>query len=134
MMRSKTIIVSILVLVSMVSVVRNIMAQPVCFGAVNAKLAEEYQKVFQTFTNSTTCEPGEVACINDAFAKCVTKNVWSIQQCSEGLKCAVLPLVNKQGVSVTCDTEADRIRRINDAKKSCPEGSHTIRAHLVKLM
>lgn len=35
-----------------------------------------------------------------------------VQDCSGGLTCAALPLVNKAGTSLACTTEADALARI----------------------
>lgn len=90
-----------------------------CIRGLNAAEAEKLQKDFKSFTKDTPCKTNDVACIGDAFAKCASTNNWSIQECAAGLKCSVLPLVLKRGTSIACDTEADRLARIKDAKDSC---------------
>ena len=54
---------------------------------------------------------GENACVNGDFAQCVNGK-FVTTPCSGSLKCLALPLVNSAGTSVTCDTEADAIARI----------------------
>lgn len=54
---------------------------------------------------------GENACVDGGFAQCVNGK-FVITQCSGGLQCFALPLVNKPGTSITCDTETDAIARI----------------------
>ncbi|CAG8530646.1 9790_t:CDS:2 [Dentiscutata erythropus] len=90
-----------------------------CFKKQNGLDAEALQNKFTTFTTSTPCNPGDMACINGEFAQCVSQNNWALQQCSGGLTCCVLPLVNKPGTSITCDSKADQAARIQTAKNAC---------------
>lgn len=54
---------------------------------------------------------GENACVGGQFAQCVNGKFVKVG-CAGGLKCFALPLVNKPGTSITCDTEADAKARI----------------------
>ncbi|CAG8542079.1 3700_t:CDS:2 [Dentiscutata heterogama] len=90
-----------------------------CFQKQNGLDAEALQKKFATFTTSTPCNTGDTACINGQFAQCTNKNNWALQPCSGGLTCCALPLVNKPGTSITCDSKADQDARINAAKNAC---------------
>ncbi|CAG8733965.1 5469_t:CDS:2, partial [Ambispora leptoticha] len=66
------------------------------------------------------CNPGENACINGQFAQCSGKNQWSLTKCNAGLTCCALPLRNKPGTSVACDTKEDQAARIKEGKAACP--------------
>ena len=45
------------------------------------------------------------------FAQCVGGS-WFATACAGSTQCYALPLVNKQGTSITCDTEYDAAKRI----------------------
>ncbi|KAJ3363084.1 hypothetical protein GGF31_001259 [Allomyces arbusculus] len=58
-------------------------------------------------------QEGAVVCAGNQLARCIDGQVAGpFQSCAGGLNCQVLPLVNKPGVSVTCDTDADKVTRI----------------------
>ena len=48
-----------------------------------------------------------------AFAQCVN-SVYVLEPCAASLSCVALPLVNSAGTSVTCDTLADAVARIEE--------------------
>ena len=54
---------------------------------------------------------GQNACVDGGFAQCVGGE-FVITPCAGGLQCVALPLVNKPGTSITCDTLADALARI----------------------
>src|SRR6266576_178910 len=55
---------------------------------------------------------GSIACVKGAFAQCVGGN-WALTQCTSGLSCFALPLVNSPGTSIACDTKEDALARIS---------------------
>lgn len=57
---------------------------------------------------------GDQACIQGAFAQCVNGQ-FQLQQCSAGTTCVSLPLVNKPGTSVACDSTKDAEARMKAA-------------------
>ncbi|CAE6492600.1 unnamed protein product [Rhizoctonia solani] len=77
----------------------------------NGKDAQELNASFQSLTASSDCNDGEQACVEGGFAQCVGGS-FQITACAGGLQCFALPLVNKAGTSITCDTEADAAARI----------------------
>ncbi|KAF0454572.1 hypothetical protein F8M41_001562 [Gigaspora margarita] len=85
----------------------------------NADKASALQAKFASFNTSTPCKNGDQACINGAFAQCVGDNNWVLQKCSGGTTCEVLPLVNKPGTSIACDSKTDADARIQAAKNAC---------------
>ncbi|CAG8672649.1 15645_t:CDS:2 [Cetraspora pellucida] len=91
-----------------------------CFQKQNAIDAENLQKKFDTFTTKTPCNVGDQACINNQFAQCTATNTWVLEQCNGGLTCCALPLRNKPGTSIACDTKQDQTARINEGKAACP--------------
>lgn len=84
------------------------------FQKANALAAQQLNAKFATLTEDSTCNAGDNACIDGQFAQCVGGK-FVLQSCGASLKCVALPLVNKAGTSVTCDTEADAIARIQAA-------------------
>ncbi|KNE57455.1 hypothetical protein AMAG_03166 [Allomyces macrogynus ATCC 38327] len=61
-------------------------------------------------------QEGAVVCAGNQLARCIGGQVAGpFQSCAGALNCQVLPLVNKPGVSVTCDTDADKFARIGAA-------------------
>jgi hypothetical protein len=81
------------------------------FKAQNGLAAQKLNAKFKTLTADSKCTDGEQACIGTAFAQCVSGS-FAITQCSAGTICAALPLVNKPGTSIACDTAADVEARI----------------------
>lgn len=53
---------------------------------------------------------GEAACVQGAFAQCVSGR-FVTSACGSGTTCAAVPL-NRGGTVVTCTTQADAISRI----------------------
>jgi len=51
-----------------------------------------------------------MACVTSQFAQCVDGK-WALTPCAAGLKCYALPLVNKAGTSLVCDTQDDALAR-----------------------
>jgi len=84
------------------------------FHVQNGIDAQKLNAKFASLTASSSCTDGEQACIGDAFAICANGK-FVLQPCSGGTICAALPLVNKPGTSITCDTKADAIARIAQA-------------------
>ncbi|KAJ7334080.1 hypothetical protein DFH08DRAFT_925775 [Mycena albidolilacea] len=82
------------------------------FHAANGLQAQTLNAKFKTLTASATCTEGEQACIGTSFAQCVSGS-FVLTPCSGGLVCAALPLVNKPGTSIACDTLADVQARIS---------------------
>ncbi|CUA75694.1 proline-rich protein [Rhizoctonia solani] len=81
------------------------------FQLQNGKDAQALNKSFESLTESSSCNDGEQACVGDGFAQCVGGK-FQVTACSGGLQCFALPLVNKAGTSIACDTEADAAARI----------------------
>ncbi|KAJ3527448.1 hypothetical protein NM688_g8125 [Phlebia brevispora] len=81
------------------------------FTLQNGLDAQALNAQFQTLTASSSCNPGQNACIQGAFAQCVNGQFVTFP-CAGGLTCVALPLVNSAGTSITCDTEADAETRI----------------------
>jgi hypothetical protein len=52
-----------------------------------------------------------VVCLGSAIGQCVNGKLVKVSDCSGGTSCFVLPLVNKPGTSVSCDTQADKDAR-----------------------
>jgi len=84
------------------------------FQAQNAADAQALNAKFATLTADSACTAGDQACVNGQFAQCVGGK-FVLQACAAGTQCAALPLVNKRGTSITCDTQADAIARIQAA-------------------
>ncbi|KNE66198.1 hypothetical protein AMAG_10440 [Allomyces macrogynus ATCC 38327] len=61
-------------------------------------------------------QEGAIVCAGNQLARCIGEKVAGpFQSCAVGLSCQVLPLVSKPGVSVMCDTDADKVARIGTA-------------------
>lgn len=56
---------------------------------------------------------GDQACVDSQFAQCVGGK-FALTSCGSGIVCAALPLVNSAGTSITCDTLADAVQRIEN--------------------
>ena len=54
------------------------------------------------------------------IGQCVNSKFVKLSDCAGGLSCHVLPLVNKPGTSVSCDTEADKQARFAAAGVVAP--------------
>jgi hypothetical protein len=83
----------------------------------NADEAEKLQEDFKSFTPDQKCENNEIACVDNKLAQCVGEK-FTLTDCGSGLQCSVLPLVLKEGTTVTCTTEADRQARLDEARKN----------------
>ncbi|KAH9980868.1 hypothetical protein BGW80DRAFT_1266830 [Lactifluus volemus] len=81
------------------------------FSLKNGQDAQALNKKFQSLTPNSPCTSGEEACVNGKLAQCVG-NKFAITPCSATLQCFALPLVNKPGTSITCDTNQDAQSRI----------------------
>ncbi|KAJ7588130.1 hypothetical protein C8J56DRAFT_860838 [Mycena floridula] len=87
------------------------------FKLQNAKDAQALNAKFASLTAGSTCTDGEQACVGGGFAQCVGGK-FAVTGCSAPTVCVALPLVNKAGTSITCDTEADAIARMSAAGAS----------------
>jgi hypothetical protein len=74
----------------------------------------------QKFTNRAGDSCTAVTCAGNELGQCVGGRIVTTP-CGSGLICAVLPLVNAPGTSVTCTTEEDRNRRFAAAGVGSPE-------------
>ncbi|KAJ3789797.1 hypothetical protein GGU10DRAFT_304339 [Lentinula aff. detonsa] len=81
------------------------------FALSNGQAAQKLNAQFATLSASSTCTDGENACVNGAFAQCVSGK-FETTACAGGTTCAALPLVNSAGTSITCATTADAEARI----------------------
>ncbi|KAJ3866988.1 hypothetical protein EV359DRAFT_35435 [Lentinula novae-zelandiae] len=81
------------------------------FALSNGQAAQKLNAQFATLTASSSCTEGQNACVNGAFAQCVSGS-FETTQCAGGTTCAALPLVNSAGTSITCTTTADAEARI----------------------
>jgi len=81
------------------------------FLPANGQAAQQLNAKFAKLTADSPCTDGDQGCIDGGFAQCVGGKFQNVG-CSGGTKCFALPLVNKEGTSVTCDTEADAAARI----------------------
>ncbi|CAG8620158.1 4152_t:CDS:2 [Ambispora gerdemannii] len=88
---------------------------------LNALDAIALNKSFESLASDSTCDPTTQAnaCVKGEFAQCSGGKFVSTK-CNTGLTCAAVPLVNKRGTSILCDTAADRDARINDALGTPP--------------
>ncbi|EIN08910.1 hypothetical protein PUNSTDRAFT_120434 [Punctularia strigosozonata HHB-11173 SS5] len=81
------------------------------FHLQNGKDAQALNAKFASLTSSDSCSDGEQACVSGSFAQCVG-GTWTVSQCAAGTSCFALPLVNKAGTSLTCDSQSDAEARI----------------------
>ncbi|KAF9525167.1 hypothetical protein CPB83DRAFT_564277 [Crepidotus variabilis] len=81
------------------------------FKQANGQAAQGLNAKFAGLTADSPCTAGENACVKGGFAQCVGGK-FVVTQCSGGLVCAALPLVNSAGTSITCTTTADAEARI----------------------
>ena len=68
----------------------------------------------QNIEGSSCSNPGDL-CVQDKVGQCVDGKIIVTASCGPTLQCQVLPLVNKRGTTVTCDTESDKIARFQQA-------------------
>ncbi|KAJ7180658.1 hypothetical protein C8R46DRAFT_863575, partial [Mycena filopes] len=81
------------------------------FHLQNGLDAQKLNAEFQSLTANSSCTPGQEACVGTSFAQCVSGS-FTLTQCAAGTICAALPLVNKAGTSIGCDTSSDIAARI----------------------
>jgi len=81
------------------------------FTLKNGQDAIALNDKFTSLSPSSSCTAGQEACVNGQFAQCVGET-FQLTPCAGGTVCVALPLVNKPGTSITCDTAADRDARI----------------------
>jgi len=81
------------------------------FTLQNGKDAQALNKKFEGLTPASPCTNGEEACVEGKFAQCVGGK-FSLLSCAGGLQCFALPLDNKPGTSIACDSLADAEARI----------------------
>ncbi|KAI0701970.1 hypothetical protein BC835DRAFT_1264342, partial [Cytidiella melzeri] len=84
------------------------------FQQQNGLDAQKLNAQFATLKSTDACTEGQQACVENSFAQCVS-GAWALSQCAGGTVCVALPLVNKAGTSLTCDTQADAIARMQAA-------------------
>jgi hypothetical protein len=77
----------------------------------NGQDAIALNKKFQAVKEGSACTSTEVQCAGDKLANCIAGKI-VVSACAGGTVCRALPLVNKAGTSVTCDTAADALARI----------------------
>ncbi|KAH9160848.1 hypothetical protein EDB89DRAFT_1862179 [Lactarius sanguifluus] len=75
----------------------------VAFTLQNGLDAQALNQKFRSLTPDSSCTDGENACVNGQLGQCVGGE-FVLFLCSTPLQCVALPLVNKPGTSVTCDT------------------------------
>ncbi|GJE93370.1 hypothetical protein PsYK624_095290 [Phanerochaete sordida] len=80
----------------------------------NALAAQKLNAQFASLKLTDACNAGDQACINGSVALCSNGN-WTAEPCAAGEMCVALPLVNAEGTTVTCDTQADALGRMQDA-------------------
>lgn len=80
----------------------------------NGVAAQKLNAGFEKLSASDPCKAGDMACIDDKVAQCTAQG-WQLTACAGGTKCVALPLVNKEGTSITCDTEEDAVARFEAA-------------------
>ena len=71
----------------------------------------------QKFNNvqGNSCAINGDLCVGDKVGQCVNGKIIVTADCGASLKCQVLPLVNKRGTTVTCDSDADKLARFEQA-------------------
>jgi len=84
-------------------------AQP--FTKQNGEDALALNAKFTSLSADSACTDGDQACVGGKFAQC-TGGKFALTPCAGGTQCVALPLVNKPGTSITCDTVADMNARI----------------------
>ncbi|KAI0765215.1 hypothetical protein C8Q74DRAFT_1037153 [Fomes fomentarius] len=89
-------------------------AAPADFKKQNALDAQALNAKFASLTADDACTDGEQACVQGGFAQCVGGK-FQVSQCAGDSQCFVLPLANKAGTSITCDTPEDAAARFTTA-------------------
>lgn len=77
----------------------------------NGISAQQLNTQFASIKKTDSCNGSAMACVEGAFAQCVGSK-WVLTECASGTQCFALPLVNKVGTSITCDSNADTNSRI----------------------
>ncbi|KIM42133.1 hypothetical protein M413DRAFT_70756, partial [Hebeloma cylindrosporum] len=80
------------------------------FVKQNGLDAQKLNAQFATAKPGDSCQAGQMACVTSQFAQCVDGK-WALTPCAADLKCYALPLVNKAGTSIVCDTQDDALAR-----------------------
>ncbi|KAF9493188.1 hypothetical protein BDN71DRAFT_1372079, partial [Pleurotus eryngii] len=81
------------------------------FKKQNGIDAQKLNAQFAGLKKADACKDGEQACVETSFAQCVGGK-WALTPCASGTVCLALPLVNKPGTSIACDSESDATARI----------------------
>ncbi|KAI0253537.1 hypothetical protein BJV78DRAFT_1192695 [Lactifluus subvellereus] len=81
------------------------------FTLQNGKDAQALNRKFQSLTANSPCTNGEQACVKGQLAQCIGSK-FALSSCASTLQCVALPLVNKPGTSITCDSLQDAQARI----------------------
>ncbi|RPD56916.1 hypothetical protein L226DRAFT_468079, partial [Lentinus tigrinus ALCF2SS1-7] len=89
-------------------------AAPADFQKQNALDAQKLNAKFATLTADSSCNDGDQACVSGGFAQC-SGGKFQVTPCSGGTQCFALPLVNKAGTSLTCDSADDAAARMSAA-------------------
>ncbi|KAI0747092.1 hypothetical protein C8Q80DRAFT_1105924, partial [Daedaleopsis nitida] len=89
-------------------------AAPADFKKQNAIDAQALNAKFASLTASSSCTTGDQACVQGGFAQC-TDGKFAVTQCAGGTSCFALPLVNKPGTSIACDSADDAAARFTAA-------------------
>jgi len=87
------------------------------FHAQNGKDAQALNQKFQTLTAASPCNDGDQACVGGQFGQCVNGK-FALTACSAPNTCAALPLQNRPGTSIACDSQSDANSRIAAALAS----------------
>ncbi|KAI0249011.1 hypothetical protein BJV78DRAFT_1276354 [Lactifluus subvellereus] len=87
------------------------------FLVQNGKDARALNQKFQTLTADSPCKDGEDACVGGQFGQCASGK-FTLTACSAPNTCVALPLQNRRGTSVTCDSQSDADTRIAAALAS----------------
>ncbi|OCH93946.1 hypothetical protein OBBRIDRAFT_712920, partial [Obba rivulosa] len=103
-----------LALLTYLACVSSINAAPTSFEKQNALDAQQLNAQFATLKATDACTEGQQACVESAFAQCVN-GTWTLTQCVKDTSCVALPLVNKPGTTISCDTQSDALQRFQDA-------------------
>jgi len=82
------------------------------FTLKNGQDAIALNNRFKGLNANSPCKSGDNACVNGQFAQC-DGDKFVLTPCPSGTICAALPLVNKPGTSVTCDSPDDVSARID---------------------
>ncbi|KAG0639701.1 hypothetical protein HOY80DRAFT_859650, partial [Tuber brumale] len=80
--------------------------------AGNVRLAITENQQFSQLNPDSPCDGVQNACIQGDFAQCDGAKFLPVG-CAGGSQCFSLPLVNKEGTSITCTTAEDAARRMN---------------------